>query len=142
MRAEWRNGEFKWLVLLELLTFSFSVLFMLADSEHTGSTMVYPRFYRGRNGQSNSSVPMKLLRSRKLRRRKGRERRHGRRFPALPFVSQHLANRYAFRSISSLNTPSAFNKYSFETLSSFPSIHNFAPCHDVPRNFNKFQNAY
>lgn len=45
--------EFKWLVLLELLTFSFSVLFMLADSKHTGSTMVYPRFYRGRqsNGQ-------------------------------------------------------------------------------------------
>lgn len=56
MRGEWRNGELKWQVLLELLTFSFSVLFMLADSEHTGPTMVYPRFYRGRNGQSNGQL--------------------------------------------------------------------------------------
>jgi hypothetical protein len=37
-------------ILLELLTFSLSVLFMLVGSEHTGIDMVYPRFYRGRNG--------------------------------------------------------------------------------------------
>lgn len=43
-------------VLLELLTFSFSVLFMLVDSEHTGSSMVYPRFYRGRNRQSGGQL--------------------------------------------------------------------------------------
>lgn len=43
-------------VLLELLTFSFSVLFMLADSEHTGTSMVYPRFYRGRNRQSDGQL--------------------------------------------------------------------------------------
>lgn len=39
-------------ILLELLTFSLSVLFMLVGSEHTGTAMVYPRFYRGRNGVS------------------------------------------------------------------------------------------
>jgi len=39
-------------ILLELLTFSLSVLFMLVGSERTGTAMVYPRFYRGRNGVS------------------------------------------------------------------------------------------
>lgn len=39
-------------ILLELLTFSLPVLFMLVGSEHTGTAMVYPRFYRGRNGPS------------------------------------------------------------------------------------------
>lgn len=39
-------------ILLELLTFSLSVLFMLVGSEHTGTAMVYPRFYREHNGVS------------------------------------------------------------------------------------------
>lgn len=48
--------RFQVAVLLVLLTFSFSVLFMLVDSEHTDSSMVYPRFYRGRNGQSGGQL--------------------------------------------------------------------------------------
>ena len=53
---EWRERGSQVAVLLELLTFNFSVLFMLVDSEHTDSSMVYPRFYRGRNGQSGGQL--------------------------------------------------------------------------------------
>lgn len=92
-------------ILVELLTFSLSVLFMLVGSEHTGTAMVYPRFYRDATlcPPANSSVPMKLSAGRKST--GGKEDNAGaslgRRFPPFAFV---LCVYFLFVSSSSVSS--------------------------------------